>query len=135
MTSVVGFKPTVGLVSRCGVIPTSENLDTIGTFGRTVADAVIGLNTIVAKDEMDKWAIMEGRREEDDYTKFLADKSALKGAKFGLPQKRCWEVVHDDHKELANKLFDAIRELGGEVIPVDYPCVEERICDDAKWRW
>lgn len=47
---VVGLKATVGLVSRYGIIPESENLDTVGPFGKTVRDVAVVLDTIVGKD-------------------------------------------------------------------------------------
>lgn len=47
---VVGIKATVGLVSRHGIIPESETLDTVGPFGRTVGDAATVLDAIVGKD-------------------------------------------------------------------------------------
>lgn len=53
INGVVGIKPTVGLTSRNGVIPISENMDSVGTFGRTVADAVHGLDLIAGQDERD----------------------------------------------------------------------------------
>jgi amidase len=50
---VIGFKPTVGLTSRAGVIPESTHQDTVGSFGRTFRDAVIGLETIAGPDFRD----------------------------------------------------------------------------------
>ena len=63
MASLVGIKPTVGLTSRAGVIPISEHMDTVGPFGRTVADAVAALDAIIAcRDDDD-----EEDEEEDGY--------------------------------------------------------------------
>ncbi|TKA25158.1 putative amidase, partial [Cryomyces minteri] len=50
VAGIVGVKPTVGLTSRSGVIPISENMDTVGPFARTVADAAHGLDAIVSAD-------------------------------------------------------------------------------------
>lgn len=47
---VVGVKPTVGMTSRRGVIPEASSLDTVGTFGRTVADATVLLDAIAGED-------------------------------------------------------------------------------------
>ena len=55
--NIVGIKPTVGLTSRAGVIPLSSHQDTVGVFGRTVADAVRGLDAIYGMDYRDKRTI------------------------------------------------------------------------------
>lgn len=135
INAVVGIKPTPGLTSRSGVIPSSQSLDTVGPLGRSVLDAVIGLNAIVGSDERDPLTSEGSRHQETDYTAFLSDKKALKGAKFGLPIKRCWEFVKEDQKRAANRILDGIVEAGGEIIHIDYPCAEERIKPNGKWDW
>ena len=135
VNGVVGIKPTVGLTSRSGIIPVSENLDTVGPLGRTVADAVHGLNAIVGRDSDDSFTLNADRRQEKDYSKFLSTKGALKAARFGLPQKRCWEFMTGCERKLAEKVFDAIRTCGAEIIPVDFPSVEDRVSDDGNWNW
>lgn len=135
MNGVVGIKPTVGLTSRSGVIPISENMDTIGSFGRTVADAVYGFNAIVGTDERDSSTCSPSQPQTVDYSKFLTTRASLKGAKFGLPNKRCWDQVPEDRKEVASKVFQAIRHAGGEVEPTEFPCAEEHIPPDGSWDW
>lgn len=132
---VVGIKPTVGLTSRSGVIPTSENLDSIGTFGRTVADAVAGLDAIVGADDRDRFTVVADRQENRPYSRYLSSREVLKGARFGLPIKRCWELCPSDCKAVASKVLDAIREAGATIVEVDLPSVEERICPDGSWNW
>jgi amidase len=135
INGIVGIKPTVGLTSRSGVIPISENLDTVGSFGRTVADAVHGLNMIVGADSRDPHTLATHRHQEENYLAFLSSKKALKGAKFGLSWYRCWELVPEDLKRVGSRIFDAIAEAGGEVIRVNFPCAEERIGSDGRWNW
>lgn len=135
ISGVVGIKPTVGLTSRSGVIPISETFDTVGPFGRTVHDAVIALNAIVQSDDRDPATKNPSRVQERDYTTFLADRSALKGARFGLPWKRCWEFVPHDQMEVANEVLDAMREVGAEITWTDLPCAEDRIRPDGMWDW
>ena len=135
INGVVGIKPTVGLTSRSGVIPISENMDTVGSFGRTVADAVAGLDAIVGRDEEDPFTTAEDRKQENDYSSLLSSKDVLKGARFGLPQKRCWELVTDQEKKLAEKVFAALRKSGAELVQVDFPCYEDRIAEDGGWNW
>ncbi len=79
---VVTVKPTVGLVSRAGIIPIAHSQDTAGPLTRTVRDAAILLNVLAAGDPLDA-ATAELRRPED-YTSFL-DKDGLKGARIGVP--------------------------------------------------
>ena len=135
INGVVGFKPTIGFTSRNGVIPISENMDSVGPFGRTVADVVHGLNAIMGIDERDHFTQSSSRPLEDDCSKWLTTKESLKGARFGLPDKRCWELVPEDRKTVASKGFEAIREAGGEVLTTDFPCAEERIPSDGSWDW
>ncbi len=132
---VVGIKPTVGLTSRAGTIPISENLDTVGSFGRTVADAVHGLSAIVGPDEDDPMTLVPSRNYEQDYSKFLASRMALKGARFGLPWIRYWDSVGRAEKDVALQIFEAIENAGGKIIRTDFPCAEERIASDGTWDW
>lgn len=135
INGIVGFKPTVGFTSRNGVIPISENMDSVGPFGRTVADAVHGLNAIIGIDEKDPFTYSSSRPLEVDCSKWLTTKESLKGAIFGLPDKRCWELVPEDRKTVASKVFEAIRQAGGEVLTTNFPCAEERIPPDGSWDW
>lgn len=135
INGVVGIKPTVGLTSRAGVIPISKSMDTVGSFGRTVADAVHGLNAIVGIDERDAMTYSTARLQRKDYSKYLMTKAILKGARFGLPNRRCWELVATDIKDRALKVLEAIQEAGADVVEVDFPCAEDRIPADGSWDW
>ncbi len=110
-------------------------MDTVGSFGRTVADAVHGLNAIVGQDDGDAATCTPSRPPVMDYSECLNNKASLKGAKFGLPIKRCWDQVSEGRKQVATRIFDAIRAEGGDVIPTDFPCAEERIPPDGAWNW
>ena len=79
---VVTVKPTVGLISRAGILPIAHSQDTAGPLTRTVRDAAILLNVLAAKDPQDP-ATADLRRP-DDYTSFL-DADGLKGAHIGVP--------------------------------------------------
>lgn len=135
INGIVGIKPTVGLTSRAGVIPISKSMDTVGSFGRTVADAVHGLNAIVGSDERDAMTCSSSRSQRKDYSKYLTTKGSLKGARFGLPNKRCWEFVAKDIRETALTVLKAIQEAGADVVEVDFPCAEDRIPGDGNWDW
>lgn len=135
INGIVGIKPTVGLTSRAGVIPISKSMDTVGSFGRTVADAVHGLNVIVSVDQRDPMTCSSSRSQRQNYSEYLTTKASLKGARFGLPNKRCWELVIKNIKEVAVKVLEAIQEAGASVVEVDFPCAEDRIPEDGKWDW
>ena len=103
---VVGLKPTVGLVSRSGIIPISHTQDTAGPMTRTVADAAIMLNAMAGTDPSDPVTAEADKRRAKDYTKFL-DPKGLKGARLGLvstpPQRpalvAAWKAYHDPFVE------------------------------------
>lgn len=83
LNGLVGIKPTVGLVSRAGIIPISHSQDTAGPMCRTVRDAAILLGVMAGADEEDEATQNKERNNVDDYTKFL-DKDGLKGARIGV---------------------------------------------------
>jgi amidase len=80
---VVTVKPTVGLISRAGIIPISHSQDTAGPLTRTVRDAAILLNVLAQSDPQDE-ATLRLRRRPADYTSYL-DKDGLRGARIGIP--------------------------------------------------
>jgi len=79
---LVTVKPTVGLISRAGIIPIAHSQDTAGPLTRTVRDAAILLNVLAAADPMDP--ATESIQRPADYTSVL-DKDGLKGARIGIP--------------------------------------------------
>ena len=79
---VVTVKPTVGLISRAGILPISHSQDTAGPVTRTVRDAAILLNVLAAKDPLDP--VTQYQQRPADYTSDLAINS-IKGARIGVP--------------------------------------------------
>lgn len=133
--SVVGIKPTVGLTSRTGVFPISENMDTVGAFGRTVADAVAGLDAIVGTDPDDIFTSEADRVHNGSYAACLSGQEHLQSAIFGLPLKRCWELCPNDTKAIAIPVLEAIKQAGARVVEVSLPSIEERTNPDGIWDW
>ena len=80
---VVGIKPTLGLVSRSGIIPIAHSQDTAGPMGRTVADATAVLGALVGVDARDAVTAASGGKTFNDYTQFL-DAAGLQGARIGV---------------------------------------------------
>ncbi len=114
---IVGIKPTVGLVSRSGIIPISATQDTAGPMTRTVADAALLLNAMVGVDPADSVTLNAKDKIAKDYTSFL-DKNALKGKRIGVEQSflkgRQEEVV-----ALYQKTIDQLKALGATIVPVE----------------
>jgi amidase len=84
---VVGIKPTVGLLSRAGVIPIAHSQDTVGPMTRTVADAALLLGAMTGIDPRDAATQGSEGKSFADYTQFL-NAGALKGARIGVPYGR-----------------------------------------------
>ena len=82
---IVGIKPTLGLVSRAGIIPIAHSQDTAGPMARTVRDAAILLGAIAGPDPRDA-ATADAGRAPRDYTGFL-DEDGLRGARIGVSRK------------------------------------------------
>lgn len=82
MNGIVGIKPTLGLVSRAGIVPLSHSQDTAGPMARSVADAAAVLSVIAGSDPADP-ATAEADAHATDYTKFL-DRNGLRGKRIGI---------------------------------------------------
>ncbi len=103
--SIVGIKPTLGLVSRAGIIPIAHSQDTAGPMGRTVADAAALLGVLAGPDPRDR-ATAAAAGRPTDYTRFL-DPSGLRGARIGVPRKKFFG--YDPHTDRVGE--DAIRAM------------------------
>lgn len=82
-SGIVGIKPTVGLISRAGIIPISFTQDTPGPMGRTIRDAAICLGVMTGVDSMDSKTILNGGKTYTDYTQFLKEEG-IAGKRIGL---------------------------------------------------
>jgi amidase len=83
---LVGFKPTLGLVSRSGIVPIAHSQDTAGPMCRSVTDAAILLTAIAGADPSDAATTDSAGKGARDYTKFL-DPKGLEGARIGVARK------------------------------------------------
>ena len=125
--SLVGIKPTVGLVSRNGVIPIAASQDTVGPIARTVADVATILTVIAAADPADPKATLPvpGRpTTAEDYTKAL-DPKALAGARLGVPRAGFFGTNRGLDSVMTTALAK-LKELGAVLVdPVDFPPTPE----------
>ena len=116
---IVGIKPTLGLVSRAGIIPIAHSQDTAGPMARTVADAAILLGALTGVDPNDPATGASAGHSYTDYAQFL-DPKGLRGARLGVARK-----FFGFHPEVDKLMEDAIEEMkrrGAELIdPVEIP--------------
>jgi amidase len=116
---VVGIKPTVGLVSRHGIVPISSAQDTAGPMARTVAEAAALLGVLAGADPADPPTAAAAGRPAD-YTAFL-DAGALAGARLGVWRDGCHEAG-DTIMAVLDSALDVLRDLGATVLdPVELP--------------
>jgi amidase len=117
--SLVGIKPTVGLVSRFGIIPIAHSQDTAGPMARTVADAVTLLGALTGIDSNDAVTKTSAGKSFTDYTRFL-DRDGLKGARLGIVRKNFG--FNDRVDKLMEELIGEMKKLGAVVVdPTDIP--------------
>src|SRR3989475_4884026 len=110
--SVVGIKPTVGLISRSGIIPIAASQDTAGPMARTVADAATLLTVLAGYDPDDPATAPLRERPPPDYSRFL-DAAGLKGARIGV--MRHFAGFHEEVDALFERALAALRS-GGAVL-------------------
>jgi amidase len=111
--SLVGIKPTLGLISRAGIIPIAHSQDTAGPMARTVADAAILLGALTGIDGRDSATKASQGKSHSDYTRFLV-KDGLRGARIGVARK--FFGFNDQVDKRMESLIDEIRKLGAVVV-------------------
>jgi len=114
---IVGIKPTLGLISRAGIIPIAHSQDTAGPMARTVRDAAILLTALAAPDPRDGATSDADSKMQKDYTKFL-DPNGLRGARIGVARK--YFGFNDAVDALMNSLIDQMKSAGAVIVdPAD----------------
>lgn len=132
--SVVGIKPTVGLTSRAGVVPESAHQDTVGTFGRTVRDAVYALDAIYGVDERDNYTVAQST-SPGGYAQVLTDRTSLRNATFGLPWNSFWVYADEEQQAQLLSTITLMEEAGATVLNnTELPDFETIVCPDG-WNW
>ncbi|WP_338866097.1 amidase [Myxococcus stipitatus] len=112
--SLVGLKPTVGLVSRSGIIPISHSQDTAGPMARTVADAAALLTVLAGVDASDAATSASQGHTGLDYTRFL-DADGLKGARIGVPRERFFGY-HAATDALVEQALEVMKSKGAIIV-------------------
>jgi amidase len=113
----VGIKPTVGLLSRSGIIPISSTQDTAGPLARTVKDAAILLGALTGADTNDAVTANSAGKAQTDYTQFLKADS-LKGKRIGIDRKR--RSINQQLNTLLDNAIAVLQQQGATIIDIDY---------------
>jgi amidase len=114
--SVVGLKPSLGLISRSGIIPIAHSQDTAGPMARSVADLALLLNALVGKDPSDDITTNRQTRTPLDYTQAL-DLNALKGKRIGV--MRQFFELDPDLDALLDRQLEILKNAGAVLIDVE----------------
>jgi len=128
INGIVGIKPTVGLVSRTGIVPISHSQDTAGPMCRTVEDAAIMLGALTGVDQSDAYTQKSEGKAYTDYTQFL-DKNSLSNKKIGIATH--YTGFHSEVDKLLEKAKDDLRHLGSEVVDIKPEDLNNRMDQDA----
>ncbi len=116
VSGIVGFKPTVGLVSRTHVVPISHSQDTAGPMTRSVADAALVLNALAGSDPADS-ATAEADKRKTDFTAGLTAAS-LQGIRVGVLRKQAGS--HPVLLALFDKALADLKAAGAELVEIDF---------------
>jgi amidase len=116
---IVGIKPTLGLISRSGIIPIAHSQDTAGPMARSVTDAAILLGVLAGTDPADPATAQSSAKSQRDYTPIL-DPGGLRGARLGVA--RNFFGFHPQVDELMESALAEMKRQGAELIdPVQVP--------------
>ena len=129
MCGIVGLKPTVGLVSRAGIVPISHSQDTAGPMARTVTDAAILLGAIAGEDARDPATAASHGQTAPDYTRFL-EPHGLRGARIGIVRDKLMGYSEAADR-VAEEAIRVMRDAGAVIVdPANVPHLGEY--DDAE---
>ena len=118
---IVGIKPTLGLVSRSGIIPIAHSQDTAGPMTRTVADAAALLTVLAGADTNDP-ITSQAAKEKKDYTHFLL-KDGLKGMRIGVGRQ--YFGRNDKVDKLIEPHLQVLKDGGATLVDVEFPKLKD----------
>jgi amidase len=121
---IVGIKPTLGLVSRSGIIPIAHSQDTAGPMARTVTDATLLLNAMLGVDVNDAMTTQADGQLSSDYTQFLQN-NGLMGKRIGVVRQLFNNNPLLD--ELIENQLDILREGGATLVDVEFNSIQELV--------
>jgi Asp-tRNA(Asn)/Glu-tRNA(Gln) amidotransferase A subunit family amidase len=119
--NIVGIRPTLGLVSRAGIIPYSFTQDAAGPLARTVTDAAKMLNVLVGYDPDDPVTAWSVGNTEEDYTKFLKA-NGVQGKRIGVLRSFFGkEPIHSDVNIIAGQAVEDLKKCGATIVELNTP--------------
>lgn len=122
MCGIVGIKPTLGLVSRSGIIPIAHSQDTAGPMARTVRDAALLLGALTGVDAADNSTQASAGKSHSDYTQFL-DANGLRGARLGVARQ--YFNIGPAVTAVMEECIDLMRHAGAQIVdPADLSTYE-----------
>ena len=119
---IVGLKPTFGRVSRYGVFPLANSLDTVGPMTRTVRDTAIVMNAIAGYDERDQ---SSADHPDEDFTRLLG--RDLSGLRIGVPQDYFYDMIDEEVTEAARRAAEVLEGMGAHVEECSIPALNDSI--------
>jgi amidase len=120
INGIVGIKPTLGLLSRSGIIPIAHSQDTAGPMTRTVADAALLLTVLAGIDTADSATLASRHNTRFDYTRSL-DRNGLRGARIGVARKKFFGF-NDAVDKLMTEALDVMKKQGAVIVdPAELP--------------
>ncbi|MGB6778507.1 MAG: amidase family protein [Planococcus citreus] len=127
--SIVGIKPTVGLISRSRIIPIAESQDTAGPMARTVTDAAILLGAMTGVDEQDPATLKSEGQALTDYTSHLKT-DGLQGARIGVDLSFLNNEAPEE-RAIMDATIEEIKALGATVVELTIP--QQEFESDVLW--
>ncbi len=124
---VVGIKPTLGLISRSGIIPIAHTQDTAGPMARTVTDATILFDAMIGRDKRDIITTVADKFREKDYSAFL-DADGLRGARIGVARQ--FIGTNETVKKVFESHVETLTESGATLIDITFPVDYSKLADD-----
>ena len=127
---------TIHVANRVSVIPESTHQDTVGTFARTVRDAVYALDVIYGVDPLDNYTLAQvGKTPSGGYSQYLTNSDALQDATFGLPWQSFWALASEDQQVSLLGLIDLVKSAGATVINGTELSDFQTIVSPDGWNW
>ncbi len=120
--SLVGLKPTLGLVSRGGIIPIAHSQDTAGPMARSVEDCALLMNAIAGSDPEDPATMAKGVPRAIDFTAELG-RADLKGVRLGVGRQFLGTFEKAD--AVIERALAALRDLGATLVDVEFPTLDK----------
>jgi amidase len=126
---VAGIKPTVGLTSRAGVVPISHTQDTVGTHGRSLADAAAVLGALTGPDSRDPQTAASAGHFFRNYSQFI-NPNGLRGARIGVGRQ--FTGVTPETDAIFEDSLQVMRDAGAVLVDVEIPSFDEFNADQSE---